>query len=261
MILILILWGCIEKRGDEKDNTKAEIVTINYAVVKVYPHDTTSFTEGLLFHNNQLFESTGSPEDLPFTRSVVGAVNLNTGTIDKKVELDRSKYFGEGISFYNNKLYYLTYITRVGFIYDESFNLAGQFTLPVKQGWGLTTDGKHLVMSDGTPRLTFFNPDSLKTVRTLTVNDRHGAITNLNELEYINGFIYANVYTTSEIVKIHPTSGEVVGRLDLSSLTKDAQLKNKNALELNGIAYDRVSHNIFVTGKLWPNIYELRFSH
>lgn len=260
-VLIILLIACNDKRKEETSQPNTPVASINYAVVKTYPHDTSAFTEGLLFHNNQLFESTGSPEDLSFTRSIAGDVDLATGLINKKVELDRTKYFGEGITFLNDKLYYLTYTTRIAFIYDKNFNLVGQFTLPVKQGWGLTTDGKYLIMSDGTPQLTFFHPDSLKTVRILTVNDTDGAVTNLNELEYINGFIYANIYTTSFIVKVDPATGNVVGKLDLSSLTKDAQLKHKNSLELNGIAYDTVSKNIVVTGKLWPNFYEIRFPH
>lgn len=235
---------------------------INYTLHKIYAHDTTSFTEGLLVHNGVLYESTGSPKELPQTRSLFGTVDLTTGVIAPKVELDRKKYFGEGITFLNDKVYQLTYETKVGFIYDaKSFKRIGQFTFPSHEGWGLTTDGQSLIMSDGTHIITYLDPSSFQVQKTLLVTDNNGPVKQLNELEYINGFIYANVYTTNHIVKIDASTGRVVGRLDLTSLAQDAKLKYPGSLEMNGIAYDAIKGSIYVTGKMWPHIYEIAFSY
>ncbi|MEO5889570.1 MAG: glutaminyl-peptide cyclotransferase [Ferruginibacter sp.] len=233
---------------------------VNYAVTKIFPHDTTLFTEGFLVHNNQLFESTGSPEDLPQTRSVIGIIDLATGKMDKKIEIDRSKYFGEGIAILNNKLYQLTYTTQVGFIYDaRSFKKIGQFTYTNKQGWSLTTDGRELIMDDGTDKITFLDTTGLKPSRILSVTENGSPVIKLNELEFIKGFIYANIWLTNFIVKIDPSNGKVVGKLDLSSLSFEAKNKNPGADALNGIAYDSANDKVYVTGKLWPNIYQLDF--
>jgi glutamine cyclotransferase len=234
---------------------------INYGVVATYPHDTTSFTEGLVFHDGKLYESTGSPDDLPSTRSVVGPLNLKTGRIETKVELDRSRYFGEGITFLNGKLYHLTYQTRVGFIYDaNSFEARGKFSFPSKEGWGLTTDGDHLIMSDGTDKLTYLDSASLGVLKEISIYDDKGPVRGINELEYIEGYIFANVYTTDYLIQIDPTSGRVVGNIDLSSLAQDARAKNKRSLDLNGIAYNLGSRTTYVTGKFWPAMFEIKFS-
>lgn len=235
---------------------------INYAVVNSFPHDTTLFTEGLLVHNGQIVESTGSPEDIEYTKSMIGIDDLKTGKLDKKVEINKAKYFGEGIVFFKDKLYQLTYKNRVGFIYDsKSFKQLKKFSYSNAEGWSLTTDGTNLIMDDGTDNLTFLNPDSLKPVRTLRVTDNGAPVTNLNELEYIKGFIYANIWMTNYIVKIDPSNGKVVGKLDLSSLNTEAKNKNPDADVLNGIAYDSTTDKIFITGKLWSNIYQIDFAH
>ena len=268
--ILLALTGCGPNNPEEnKDKTanppatteSAAPATINYGVVQAYPHDTTAFTEGLLFHDGKLYESTGSPTDLTQTKSVIGEVDLNTGKLQVKVELDRNKYFGEGMVILNKKVYQLTYQTKVGFVYDfPTFKKLGEFTFPSNEGWGLTTDGTYLIMSDGTSQLTYLNPETFKTEKILGVADNQGAVENLNELEFIKGFIYANIYTTNTIVKIDPESGKVVGKLDLSSLDQDAKAKNPAALELNGIAYQAATDQVYVTGKMWPNIYALKFN-
>lgn len=218
--------------------------------------------KGELTHDGHLFESTGSPDNLPHTKSLVGLADLKTGTIDKKIELDRAKYFGEGIVIFKDKLYQLTYENQVGFIYDlKSFRQIGRFSFSNKEGWGLTTNGTELIMSDGTENLTFLEPNNLKPVRVVTVAENNIPVNNLNELEYINGYIFANVWTTKFIVKIDPISGEVVGKLDLSSIVSEAQNKNPKADVLNGIAYDSVSNRIYITGKFWPHIYQIDFAH
>lgn len=239
----------------------AEIAAINYGVVKTYPHDMTAFTEGLLFYNKKLYESTGSPVEMPETKSMIGEINLTTGILEKKIELDRTKYFGEGIVFLKDKLYQLTYTTQIGFVYDaRTFKQIGTFTFPNKEGWGLTTDGTHLIMSDGTHSITYFDPETYKIVKTIQVSDDHGVVDNLNELEYVKGFIYANVYTTAYVVKIDTQTGKVVGRMDLSPLQQEAKAKNPKALEMNGIAFDSSTNKFYITGKFWPTIYELNVS-
>lgn len=196
---------------------------------------------------------------MPQARSLIGEVDLKTGQLQKKVELDRTKYFGEGAVFLNGKLYQLTYTTKVGFIYDAlTFKPLGTFTFPSKEGWGLTTDGTHLIMSDGTAALTYLNPQTFQVVKTVQVTDDHGALTNLNELEYVRGFVYANVYTTATIVKIDLQTGQVVGRMDLSPLQQDAKAKNPKALEMNGIAFDSTANSLYITGKFWPILYEIK---
>lgn len=247
---------------EDASDIKTTVPQINYSLIKSFPHDTSLFTEGLLFHNQKLYESTGSPDDLPFTKSLIVADYLSNGSFEKKVELDKTKYFGEGIVFFNDKLYQLTYKNKLGFIYDaKTFRQIGTFNYSNAEGWSLTTDGKSLIMSDGTDKLTFLNPNSLAPIRILSVTDNNNSLPRLNELEFINGFIYANVWQTNSIVKIDTANGNVIGKLDLNSLALEAKNKNPSADVLNGIAYDSVENKVYVTGKLWPNIYEINFSH
>ncbi len=237
-----------------------KIPEIKFSVESQYPHDVNSFTEGFLFHEGKLFESTGATDNLPQTRSLFGIVDLKTGKIDVKAELDRNIYFGEGIVFLNNKIFQLTYKNQIAFVYDgKTYKNIGKFNYTNREGWGLTTDGKSLIMSDGTSYLTFLNPESFAVEKVLDVAENDYVLENLNELEYIKGFIYANVWTTNTIVKIDPATGDVVGKMDLSSLSLESKTKNPGSLEMNGIAYDSVSGKILVTGKLWPTIYEIKF--
>jgi glutamine cyclotransferase len=242
--------------------SRAATPLINYAVVKYHDHDTSLFTEGFLFHDGKLYESTGSPEQQTDLRSMIGVTDLNTGKFEKKLELDRSKYFGEGIVFFGDKLYQLTYKNRLGFIYDaKTFRQKGTFSYDNPEGWSLTTDGKSLIMSDGTPTLTYLDPVNLKPTRHLAVTLDGNPQDSLNELEYIRGYIYANIWVSPYIVKIDPADGKVVGRLDMGSVLADAKNRNPKADVLNGIAYDSTTDRIFVTGKQWPNIYEISFAH
>ena len=266
--LILILFGCYScsNNSETSEANKPEFTrttpVINYSVTNYFPHDTTLFTEGFLIHNGQVFESTGSPEELPTCRSLIGISSLSTGQFEKKIELDKSRYFGEGIAFLKNKLYQLTYKNQTGFIYDEkSFKRLDSFKYENKEGWSLTTDGTDLIMSDGTDNLTFLNPSTLKPTKILKVSENGIPRDSLNELEYIKGFIYANIWINNCIVKINPTTGKVIGKLDLSSVTYEAINKNPRADVLNGIAYDSVTDKIFVTGKKWANIYQINFPH
>ena len=265
LLTLLLSWSCSNEKKDKLDGTTSvenKPVTIDYGFVRTHPHDVTSFTEGLQVYQGKLYESTGSPADLTQTKSMVGEVNITTGKIEPKVELDRNKYFGEGIAFLGNKLYQLTYTSKTGFVYDaSSFKQTGTFTFPSKEGWGLTTDGTHLIMSDGTNKLTFLDTATFQPAKVISVYDEKGAVEKLNELEYIKGSIYANIYTTSTIVKIDPASGKVIGKLDLASLQQDAKSRNPSALEMNGIAYDSTTNSVYVTGKLWANLYEIQFNY
>jgi len=267
LVTSLAMGGCVNKEGSmEKEvsvaNKGGAVPEINYSVVAVLPHDTTSFTEGLLFHEKHLFESTGATDNLPQTRSLFGIVDTKTGKIDTKAELDRKIYFGEGIVFFHDKVYQLTYKNQLGFIYDaKTFKKLGTFSFRNREGWGFTTDGKSLVMSDGTNKLTYLDPDHLTVIKTLEVTNNGYAEDNLNELEYINGFIYANIWTKNYIVKINPADGKIVGTLDLSSLYYQSRKKYQGSLEMNGIAYDADSDKVYVTGKMWPEMYQIKFSH
>jgi len=260
--------GCNNDTGNPPDpdasasTQHAAIPVINYSVTGYLLHDTALFTEGFLVHNGQIFESTGSPEEFPDAESLVGIINPHTGMMDQKIRLDKEKYFGEGIAFLKDKLYQLTYLNQKGFIYDAAtFKKTGEFSFVSKQGWGLTTDGTHLIMDDGSDVLTFLDPATLKPVKTLNVTMNSIPRDSLNELEYIKGYIYANVWYTNYILKIDPATGKVIARLDLSSIVADARNKNPRANVLNGIAYDAASGRIYVVGKRWPNIYQIDFPH
>jgi glutaminyl-peptide cyclotransferase len=258
-------YSCFNDSDSSHTNDIQPIPTtplISYEVLKLFPHDTSLFTEGFLMHDGKIFESSGSPDELPQCNSVVGITDLATGKFEQKIEINKSKYFGEGIAFLNNKLYQLTYKNQVGFIYNEkTFAKIDSFRYANKEGWSLTTNGKDLIMSDGTDVLTFLNPATLKPDKILRVTENGIPRDSLNELEFINGFIYANIWISKYIVKIDTTTGKVVGKLDLGSLIFDAINRNPRADVINGIAYDSTTSKIYVTGKLWANVYQINFSH
>jgi glutamine cyclotransferase len=236
-------------------------VNINYKVVNAFPHDTAAYTEGFLFHKGMLYESTGHTNTYPSSRSMFGTVNLSSGVIDKKGEIDKNKYFGEGIAFLGDRVFQLTDTTRIGFIYDgKTFKKLGSFNYD-GEGWGLTTNDSYLLMSNGSSNILYRDPSTFKIVKTLGVSDNNGPVQNINELELIKGYVYANQWLTDYILKIDTISGIVVGRLDLSLLKNESKMKYPFAEETNGIAYDYIANKIYVTGKLWPNIYEIQFDH
>ena len=259
-ILLISLTGCRkDKQEPEPDDSK--IPVIDHSLISSYPHDTNSFTEGLLIYNDSLFESTGSLLSLPQSRSVFGPVDLATGLINVRVELDKEKYFGEGITYLDGKFYQLTYKNRIGFIYDAAtYKNIGQFTFLSDEGWGLTTDGESLIMSDGSDKLVYIDPQTFLVWKILSVTEKGTAKSLLNELEFILGYIYANVWLSNAIVKIDPSSGKVTGRIDLTDLMDEASSIYPGSRELNGIAWDPISGNILITGKCWPKIYEIRLT-
>lgn len=244
---------------DSQSDDNAGPPLLAYNVVNVYPHDTASFTEGLLVHNGQLYESTGGSPKLDSYISWFGPVDLASGKQVKKVLLDTS-YFGEGITIFNGKLYQLTWEHQIGFVYDATtLQKIKDFTY-TGEGWSLTHDGKSLIMSDGSSNLRYLDPESLKVQKILGVEDNNGPVSNINELEWIRGYIYANVWQTNYIIKIDPANGKVTGKYDLTALYDEAKKKFSAADVLNGIAYDSAANKVYITGKTWPNLYEIKIN-
>ncbi|WP_165759018.1 glutaminyl-peptide cyclotransferase [Niastella yeongjuensis] len=260
LLTLVIFSACQSGSTEENENVEnAGPVTpaIKYEEVDYFLHDTSLFTEGLLIHDGLLFESTGSPDK--GRKSLIGYNDLKTGAFIKKVELPHDSLFGEGIVFFKDKLYQLTYKNHIGFIYDaHSYRKTGQFPI-AKEGWGLTTDGASIIMSDGTDTLNYVDADGYTIHKKLPVTENGAKRDSLNELEYIKGYIYANIWLTNNIVKIDPANGKVVGKLDLSTLAFKAALTTGGDA-LNGIAYDSTTSYIYVTGKLWPHIHQLKMS-
>lgn len=258
-------WAC----GNGETNPPVEIPNagaadalppaIPYTVVNKFPHDTSYFTEGLEFYKGALLESSGGNDDSSPYPSEFGVVNRETGKVTSKVKLDKSKHFGEGITVFKDKIYQLTWQSGVGFVYDaNTYKLLKEFKLPTKEGWGLTHDTASLIMSDGTSNLYYLDPDSLRVKYTVNVIHNGNPIGNLNELEYVNGLIYANRWGDNYILKIDPVSGKVLGHLNFDNLNQEARATYAGALELNGIAYDSASGNLYITGKKWPTLYEIK---
>lgn len=222
-----------------------------YEVVNTWPHDTGAYTQGLLFQNSQLLESTGQQG-----KSSLRRVELNTGNILQRVSVP-APYFAEGLTLFKGKLFQLTWEDQRGFIYDPAtFDKIGEFTYS-GEGWGLTSDAESLVLSDGSNHLRFLDPDTFKVKKSVSVRDGGAAVTQLNELEFVRGEIYANVWHTNSIARIDPQSGRVIGWIDLTGLLKSGEVTDEEAV-LNGIAYDEANDRLFVTGKLWPKLFEIR---
>ncbi len=228
---------------------------LNYAVVKIYPHDTSSYTQGLIWHNNKLYEGTGW-----YGESKLIVTDLADGKADKKIILPAAT-FGEGIAILNNKIYQLTWQEHKVYVYNAAtLQKEKEFEWPY-EGWGITSDGKQLIISTGGSNLYFVNPETFKVERTLGISDNNGYIANLNELEYVDGSIYSNVYTTDFILKINPATGLVEGKIDLSNLLqKTNQPILQNTDVLNGIAYDTIKKSFYITGKRWPALYEIKLN-
>jgi len=230
--------------------SSSKLPTYGYRIVKTYPHDAKAFTQGLVYEDGFLYEGTGICGE-----SSLRKVELDTGTILKQQPLS-SSYFGEGITIWRDRIIQLTWQSHVGFVYDKkSFQLLSKFNYPT-EGWGITTDGKKLIMSDGTSLLTFLDPNTFQKIGQMEVRAKGVLVENLNELEYINGEIYANVWKTDRIARISPTTGRVTGWIDLSGLSSKVPLSNAEDV-LNGIAYDAKLDRLFVTGKHWPKLFEI----
>jgi glutamine cyclotransferase len=230
----------------------AKTPVYGYRVLAVYPHDAEAFTQGLVYHQGDFYESTGLRG-----RSSLRKVNLETGEVLQFRALEK-QYFGEGLALFADRLYQLTWQSHVGFIYDRtSFNPLATFQYPT-EGWGLTDNGRELIMSDGTPHLYFLDPRTLKLLREVTVQDESGPIWRLNELEYIDSEVYANIWQTDRIARIDPETGRVRAWIDLSGLLSPEEQSGADVL--NGIAWDETGRRLFVTGKLWPKLFQIELT-
>ena len=222
-----------------------------YKVVASYPHDIAAFTEGLEWHDGTLYESTGLNK-----HSNVRVVALETGAVARQHDIE-ARYFGEGITLFGGALYQLTWREHTGFVYDgATFAPLRTWTYPT-EGWGLTHDDSHLIMSDGSATLRFLDPQTLAVVRAVSVTDGGVPVASLNELEYVKGEVLANIWQSDRIARIDPLTGWVTGWIDLSGLLSDAERAGRPVDVLNGIAYDAVAGRLFVTGKFWPKVYEI----
>ena len=224
----------------------------NYKVIATFPHDTTSFTQGLVFAaDGQLYESTGLEGE-----STLRRVDINTGQTLQRIDVP-AQYFAEGLAMVGDELLQLTWRSKIGFVYDRHTFKQKRTFLYKTEGWGITYDGtSNLVMSDGSDTLTFLDPKTFAPAKTLKVMDAGRAVPNLNELEWIEGEIWANVWMTDRIARVSPNTGEVNAWIDLSSLYPRAQ-RMPPADVLNGIAYDKATHRIYITGKKWPRLYQI----
>ncbi len=246
-IITLCLLAALPSSCAERQET-AGTPLLGCKIVKIHPHRSSAFTQGLVIDDGFLYEGTGT-----YGASTLCKIELETGKV-----LQRSRppdhMWGEGITLYRDRIYQLTWRSRTGFVYDKkTFKPLRSFEYP-SEGWGLTHDGRDLIMSDGTATLTFLDPNSLNPSRTILVTDANQPVTHLNELEYIDNQIYANVWLTNDLVAIEPKTGIVTARIDLSDL-KD---REPRADVLNGIAYDPLRRRLFVTGKYWSKLYEIK---
>jgi glutamine cyclotransferase len=231
--------------------SRAAVPVYGYEVVNTFPHDPDAFTQGLIFQDGALVESTGLER-----HSTLRRVELQTGKVLQKVEVPRD-FFAEGMTLFNGKVYQLTWKGEKGFVYDpQTFQKTGEFTY-TGEGWGLTHDADSLILSDGSNKIRFLDPADYHVKRTVSVTDGGRPVLELNELEYVKGEVYANVWHQNRVARIDPQTGAVKGWIDFSGLLKPGDVTDDEAV-LNGIAYDESGDRLFVTGKLWPKLFEVR---
>ncbi len=229
---------------------------ITYTILAQHPHDTSAYTQGLELYNGKLYEGTGD-----FETSSLRITDWKTGTVEKKNVMGSDKIFGEGITIFKNKIYQLTWKSNIVYVYDvnniekpiNSFKWA-------TEGWGITNNGTDLIVSDGSANLYFVNPDNFKIKSTIAVVDNNGSIDSINELEFINGFVYANVYQTNDIIKIEPESGHVVGKMSFPNLLNQSEIVPGRTDYFNGIAYDSTTNTMLITGKRWPKLFDVKMN-
>ena len=228
-----------------------EIPVYTYEIVASYPHDPKAYTQGLVIRDGLFYESTGQ-----YDQSTLRKVELKKGKVKKKIDVP-GQYFAEGVTIFNSKIYQLTWLQSKGFIYDlKDFKLEGEFAYE-GEGWGLTNDGQLLILSDGTNRLRFIDPATFHVVKILNVTDGQQPVTELNELEYIHGAIFANIWKKDKIARIDPGTGRILAWIDLDGLRPPETMQNSENV-LNGIAYDEANDRLYVTGKRWPQVFEIR---
>jgi glutamine cyclotransferase len=248
--------GCSLFKADKGARTgeavsDRSITRYTFEVVRSYPHDPRAFTQGLVFENGALYESTGLNG-----RSSLRKVDLASGNVLMKVDVGQ-QYFAEGVTIFRGKVFQLTWKAGKGFIYDPAtFEKTGEFAY-TGEGWGLTHDDHSLIMSDGSSALRFINPDNFTVEQTIKVTANGQPVEKLNELEYVDGEIFANIWETDKIARIDPHSGKVVGSIDLTGLLPESDRTPETDV-LNGIAYDAATGRLFLTGKLWPKVFEVK---
>jgi glutaminyl-peptide cyclotransferase len=253
LITLACQTGTVANLSNERNSGKQSIPIYGFEVVHVWPHDPDAFTQGLIFHDGKLLESTGE-----VGRSSLRRVELETGKVLQKIEVPEP-YFAEGITILKGKIYQLTWQHQLGFIYDAwTFEKIGTFNYQ-GEGWGLTNDGQSLILSDGTNRIRFLDPDNFQVRKTIAVVDKGMPVNEINELEYVQGEIYANIWHADRIIRIEPQTGRIAGWIDLTGLLPPNEVQDEEAV-LNGIAYDETSSRLLVTGKLWPKLFEIRLT-
>lgn len=258
IVLICFISGCVSAESDidssqsrvRKYATDSSAVKYSYKIINTFPHDPGAFTQGLVWDDGVLYEGTGL-----YGKSSLRKTKLESGEVLKRVKLP-DRFFGEGVTIFRNRIIQLSWRSNIGFVYDKNtLNVVRTFRYD-QEGWGITHDGDKLIMSDGSANLYFLDPGTFKEIGTIEVRDKMGPVTKLNELEYIRGQIFANVWKTDRIAIIDPLNGQVKGWIELQGLT-DLAGGDRREKTLNGIAYDKERDRLFVTGKLWPKIYEI----
>jgi glutaminyl-peptide cyclotransferase len=243
-----------EPETEEPIKPASNVKVIPYTIIAQYPHDTASFTEGLEFHNGKLYESGGE-----YKSSLLMFGDVKTGKADKKNMMGTDSIFGEGITILNGKLYQLTYTTHDVFVYDvnDITKVKQRFSWPY-EGWGMTNNGTDLIITSGSTDLYFVDPETFKIKNTVHIHDNNGPVSQVNELEYVDGFVWGNVWQTNDILKIDPKTGAVVGKMSFNNLLEPKDIVEGRTDVMNGIAYDSTSKTFFITGKRWPKMFEVR---
>lgn len=255
-VLALII-SCKDEPAADTGNPASSVpdpATISYNVVNVYPHDTSSFTQGLEWHNGFLYEGTGLKGE-----SHLMKVNLEDGKAVQKVSIDPG-LFGEGITILNNRVYQLTWQDRKVLVYDLGTLKKIQEHPWDHEGWGITNNGRELIISTGGNNIYFVDPSSFRILNTISVNSNYGPLGNINELEFVNGKIFANVWGSDYIAVINPQTGTVEARLDFTGILQKSGRHYQGADVLNGIAYDSTSKHLYITGKKWPALFEVKLN-
>lgn len=268
ILFVLLMFSCngslvengnnpVNENQNTNTSTSSEVPVYTFEIVKEYKHDKNAFTQGLVFHDGFLYEGTGGDKGDDFDSSL-RKVDFETGKVLQKFDLS-DDYFGEGIAILNDKIYQLTWKSGICFIYNLSdFKFIKELRYN-GEGWGITTDGTSLFMSDGTQIIQVLNPETFERERAIVVFDEdRKPIFRLNELEYIKGEIWANVWQEGKIARIDPKDGKLLGWIDMSKLMDEQMRESRDADVLNGIAYDEANDRIFVTGKKWKRLFEIK---
>ena len=257
-LLVGILFFAISCKNDDSKDPIIPLPdapkNMSYSIITSYPHDTSSYTQGLIIYKGEMYEGTGN-----YNFSKLKKIDLKTGKTLQQISLP-DKYFGEGITILNDTIYQLTWKEKKVFVYTlKDFKKIKEFDANI-EGWGLTNDGKNLIVSTGGSDLNYYDPSTFKLLKTQTVTESGNPSYNLNELEYIDGYVYANQYLMPYVFKIDPATGIIIAKADLTEMHKRIQAIDPHAEVPNGIAYDSTTKKIYITGKWWPELYEVQFS-